>query len=135
MRNFAAAKKAFILAMSDYRNVTPVVIRRKVDGAISYSANEFANEALAIKPVGNLLLATAPTRESEIALRASLGASRGRLIRLFLVETSVLAASGCVSGCLLAYLGIKAIVLMIPCNAFPQEAAINLSSKVLLFSL
>lgn len=90
---------------------------------------------IACSNVANLLLARATVRESEIAIRTSLGASRGRLILQFLVETSVLAAAGCVAGCLLAYAGIRAIVPIIPYNAFPQEAVINLNSKVLLFSL
>lgn len=90
---------------------------------------------IACSNVANLLLAKATVREGEIAVRASLGASRARLIRQFLVETSVLAAAGCISGCLLAYIGIRAIVPIIPYDAFPQEAVINLNSKVLLFSL
>ena len=90
---------------------------------------------IACSNVANLLLARATVREGEIAIRSSLGASRARLIRQFLVETSVLATAGCISGCVLAYIGIKAIVPIIPYDAFPQEAVINLNARVLLFSL
>jgi putative ABC transport system permease protein len=90
---------------------------------------------IASSNVANLLLARATVREKELAIRASIGASRGRLVRQFLVESSVLAAAGCVFGCLLAYAGIKAMMPLVPYNAFPQEAVIELNPKVLLFSM
>jgi putative ABC transport system permease protein len=90
---------------------------------------------IACSNVANLLLARATVREKEIAIRASIGASRARLVRQFLVESSVLAAAGCLFGCLLAYVGIKVVVPLIPYNVFPQEAVIELNPKVLLFSL
>lgn len=85
--------------------------------------------------VANLLLARATVRAREIALRAALGASRSRLLRQFLVESLCLATAGCVAGCLFAYIGIKVLRPLIPYNAFPQEAVIELNHSVLLFSL
>ena len=76
---------------------------------------------IACSNVANLLLARATVREKEIAIRASIGASRARLVRQFLVESSVLAAAGCLFGCLLAYVGIRVVVPLIPYNVFPQE--------------
>jgi predicted permease len=90
---------------------------------------------IACSNVANLLLSRATARDKEIAIRASIGASRGRLIRLFLVESSVLAGAGCAAGCLLAYVGIKWMVPFIPYYYFPQEAVIELNPIVLLFSL
>lgn len=85
--------------------------------------------------VANLLLSRATARDKDIAIRASIGASRGRLIRQFLVESSVLAGAACAAGCLLAYAGIKWLVPFIPYYFFPQEAVIELNPTVFLFSL
>jgi putative ABC transport system permease protein len=90
---------------------------------------------IACSNVANLLLARATVREHQIAIRMAIGAGRVRIIRQFLVESFVLAASGCLAGWLFAYGGIRAMVPLIPYNFFLQEAVIELNRPVFLFAL
>jgi len=90
---------------------------------------------IACTNVMNLLLARATAREREIALRASLGAGRGRLIRQLLVESFVLASAACLTSCLFAYFGLKGLMAIIPRGPIPEETVIGLNPAVLLFAL
>ena len=85
--------------------------------------------------VANMLLARAAAREKEMAIRGSLGASRGELIRQLLTESLLLALAGAVLGCLFSYVGLKGIVALIPDGMIPREVVIQLNIPVLLFSL
>jgi putative ABC transport system permease protein len=85
--------------------------------------------------VAIMLLARAASRGREMAVRASLGASRARLIRQLLIESGYLALGGAVVGCAFAYVGLKALVPLIPEGFIPREADIRLNLPVLLFSL
>jgi putative ABC transport system permease protein len=89
---------------------------------------------IACSNVANLLLARATVREKEIAVRASLGATQGRLVRQLLVESFVLAAAGGVLGCLFAYGGIQMIAAVMP-PILPGEAVIELNRVVLMFAV
>src|ERR1700722_9386910 len=85
--------------------------------------------------VANLLLARATTREKEFAIRSALGASRSRLIRQLLVESLILALGGAILGALLASVGLRFIVALMPPDIIPSEAVIRLNLPVLLFTL
>ncbi|MEO6223875.1 MAG: ABC transporter permease [Vicinamibacterales bacterium] len=83
--------------------------------------------------VAGLLLARGAARRRELAVRASLGASRGGLIRQLLMESLVLALSGGVVGVFLAWASMDALLSIIPI-VVPETAIATLNSQVLLFS-
>ena len=85
--------------------------------------------------VAHMLLARAATRQKEIAVRAALGARRGRLIRQFLTESLLLGSVGGLLGLLIAVLGTRALIAMSPTN-IPrvQTVSIDLHAALFLFA-
>ena len=83
--------------------------------------------------VANLLLARASARRREVALRAAIGASRGRLVRLFLTESVVLALAGGVVGLAVAVLSVKTLLAASPVR-IPRADAIGVDAPVLIFA-
>ena len=88
---------------------------------------------IACTNVANLLLARSVVRERDLAIRASLGAGRGRLIAQVMAETLVLGLMGSVAGLALAWALLRVFVTQAP-QSFPRLAAIDLDLPVLLFS-
>ena len=84
--------------------------------------------------VANLLLARATGRSREIAIRAAVGASRGRIVRQLLVESVVLSVVAGALGLLLASWGIDALLAMAP-EDIPRLDTVTLDTRVLLFCL
>ncbi len=84
--------------------------------------------------VSILLLARGTARQHELAVRTSIGAGRGRLIRQLLTESVLLSVTGALLGVLAAYWGVKALSVMLPYYSFPHEAAIHVNAMVLIFS-
>jgi predicted permease len=84
--------------------------------------------------VSNLLLARATTRTGEIAVRAALGAGRGRLVRQLLAESVVLSLAGGAAGLLLASWGVRALMLVAPAD-LPRAANVQIDATILAFSV
>jgi predicted permease len=88
---------------------------------------------IACANVGNLLLARSSGRTRELAVRATMGATRPRLIRQLLTESIVLAIAGGAVGLLLATWGTRAALGTLPA-ALPRSEHIGLDLRVLLFT-
>lgn len=84
--------------------------------------------------VTNLLLAKAAARRREVAVRAAIGASRSRLGRQVLVETTVLALTGGAAGMLVAVWGVQFLATQMPPAIRPEQSVV-LSLPVLAFTV
>jgi putative ABC transport system permease protein len=89
---------------------------------------------IACANVSNLLLVKASARVREIAVRAALGATRRRLLRQLITESLLLGLAGGALGVLLAYLGIPALLSLIPVN-LPLWMNFSPDSRVLGFAV
>jgi len=86
--------------------------------------------------VANLLLARATTRQREMAVRLSLGASRGRLIRQLLTESLVLTGIGGLMGVLVAWWSARFLIGLVPASMpIPRLEQLHPNLAILAFTL
>jgi putative ABC transport system permease protein len=84
--------------------------------------------------VANLLLARGAARAKELAVRAALGARRGRIVRQLLTESVVLGVASALVGLALAYGGIKVLLAAAP-EGIPRLGETRLDLAVLAFAV
>ncbi|MCI0352748.1 MAG: ABC transporter permease, partial [Acidobacteriales bacterium] len=88
---------------------------------------------IACSNVANLLFARAVARRKELAVRAALGAGRGRLIRQLLTESAILSVLGGSLGLLLAWGGVRWLVSLDP-DWIPRVKELGVNGAVLSFT-
>lgn len=89
---------------------------------------------IACANLANLLLARASQRSAEYAVRAALGAARGRLLRAALVEALLIGVLGAVGGALIAAAGVPLLLAGAP-DLLPAQADVALDLRVLALCL
>jgi len=85
--------------------------------------------------LANLTLARGTAREREVAIRASIGAGRWRLVRQFLTENVLLSICGGIFGLVLGLALKRGLELAVPPFSLPREADVGIDTRVLLFTL
>jgi predicted permease len=90
---------------------------------------------IACANVANLLIARAFMRQKEIAVRLSLGSSRGRLVRQLLAESFVLSTIGGAAGVAIAFLLTRGLLSLMPTTGEPLLIAARPDLRILAFAL
>jgi predicted permease len=121
------------------KRVAVVTLNEEVLGRFSGALNLLFGAVIALLVIGCanvsiLLLARGIARQHELAVRASIGASRARLIRQLLTESVLFSVAGAALGVLVAYRAVGTLSSMLPLYSFPHEAAIRVNGTVLAFS-
>ena len=121
------------------KTVTLIPLRERLTGSLQVTLWALMSAVGVVWLIGcanvaNLLLARAAGRTREIALRAALGAGRGRVVRQLLMESCVLAGLAGLAGLLLASVLGRALVASSP-TTLPRINDVRVDTAVLLFAL
>jgi predicted permease len=121
------------------KTFAPVPLREQLTGSIQSTLFLLLGAVLlvlliACANVSNLLLARATVRARELAVRAALGATRGVIVRMLVIESITLAALGGVLGILFASWGTQALLHFAPAD-LPRADEIHLDYAVLAFAM
>ncbi|HKS36267.1 MAG TPA: ABC transporter permease, partial [Verrucomicrobiae bacterium] len=130
----AFPKDNFDTLLTNYLDVTVASGEMRTSLQVLFGAVGFLL-LIACANVANLQLARGSSRAREMAIRVSVGAGRGRLVRQLLTESVVLSLAGGVLGLLCAVWMTRLIVALMPDFFVPNEARITINGYVLLFSL
>ena len=84
--------------------------------------------------VANLLLMRGEARRGELALRAALGAGRGRIVRQVLAESLVVAVLAGVAGLAVTWWTLQALITLVP-DGLPRVESVRIDATVVLFSI
>src|SRR4051812_3741301 len=84
--------------------------------------------------VAGMLLSRVPARRREMAVRAAVGATRGRLARQLLVETALLFLVSAAAGLLVTQAMTRAVLALLPAFPFPIDLALSIDARALLFT-
>ena len=122
-----------------FKTATVIPLQQRLTGSLEATLWVLMSAVAVVWLIGcaniaNLLLARTAGRTREIALRAALGAGRGRVIRQLLTESCVLAGGAGLAGLLLASLLVQGVVALSPAN-LPRIDDARIDATVLVFAL
>ncbi|MCR4373317.1 MAG: ADOP family duplicated permease [Acidobacteria bacterium] len=126
-------------AEPDHPRITGVALRPLYDDAVAGTEDAVSTIAVSVLVlvalvcvnVSGLIFSDGADRRREFAVRASLGAGRGRLIRQMLTEAGVLGAMACVLGVLVAWWSLDGLRTLLPLD-LPPHALPSINLRVLL---
>ena len=124
-----------------YKNASmPILpIREGLVGSVRPALMVMFGAVIAVLLIGalniaNLLVARGTTRQREIAVRLSLGARRGRIVRQLMTESLVLSAAGCAVGTAVAWWGL-ALLRRSNADSIPRMANVHMNMHVFAFTI